>query len=105
MSSAADIARRSEKQSVRAREPQFVLGIIAQTTDLQDRVHEVLRAKGWDWADLAVALGKTRQAVLASINRRHVQYSRVRDIAALLDVPTKRLLVKSWNCAANDKIL
>ncbi len=104
-SSAADIARRSEKQSVGAEEPQFVLGVIAQTTDLQDRVHEVLIEKGWDWADLAYALGRTRQAVLASINRRQVQYSRVKHIARLLDVPTKRLLDKQWNCAANDKIL
>lgn len=104
-SSAADIARRSEKQSVKAREPQFVLGVIAQTEDLQDRVHEVLIAKGWDWTDLANAIGRTRQAVLASINRRRVQYSRVREIAGFLDVPTKRLLDKQWNCAANDKIL
>lgn len=105
MSSAADIARRSEKQSVEDHEPQFVLGVVAQTTDLQDRVHTVLLAKGWDWEDLANGLGRTRQAVLASINRRKVQYSRVREIAALLDVPTKQLLVKQWNCAANDKIL
>ena len=104
-SSAADIARRSEKQSVGDQEPQFVLGVVAQTADLQDRIHEVLKSRGWSWIDLADALGRTRQAVLASINRREVQYSRVRHIAVLLDVPTRQLLDKSWNCAANDKIL
>ncbi len=104
MYTAAEIARRSEKQSVGAQEPQFVLGVVAQTAGLQDRVWEVLIAKGWDWTRLAVSLGRTRQAVLASINRRHVQYSRVRDIAKLLDVPTMRLLDKSWNCDENDEI-
>ena len=104
-SSAADIARRSEKQSVGAQEPQFVLGVVAQTVDLQDRIHEVLIEQGCSWSELAEALGRTRQAVLASINRRHVQYSRVREIAVLLNVPTEQLLDKSWNCAANDEIL
>lgn len=104
-SSAADIARRSEKQSVGAREPQFVLGVVAQTANLQDRVREALVAKGSDWCSLADALGRTRQAVLASINRRHVQYSRLREIAGFLDVPTEKLLDKQWNCAANDEIL
>ena len=104
-SSAADIARRSEKQSVGDQEPQFVLGVVAQTVILQDRIHEVLISKGWNWMDLAGALGRTRQAVLTSINRRHVQYSRVHQIAVFLNVPTRQLLDRQWNWDANDKIL
>lgn len=104
-SSAADIARRSGKQSVGADEPQLVLGVIAQTSALQVRVQQALIAKGWDWADLADALGRTRQAILASINRRNVQYSRVRDIAVILEVSPKCLIDKSWSCATNDRRL
>ena len=101
--SAADIARRSRKQSVEDHEPQLVLGIVAHTSDLRDRVHDALLAKGWDWAALADALMLTRQAVLSSISRRHVQYTRVKQIAVLLDVTTKSLLVKQYDCAANEK--
>jgi hypothetical protein len=104
-SSAARIARRSKKGSVEPDEVQFVMGVIAQTDDLQTRVHELLIAKGMGWEDLAGSLGVTRQAVLASINRRHVQYSRVKAIASRLGVPTGSLLVKPWNLGNNDKIL
>lgn len=104
-SSAADIARRSKKQSVGDQEPQFVLGVVAQTAGLKGRIHAAMIAKGWSWYDLAHALVLTRQAVLMSIERRHVQYSRVRQIALLLNVPVSQLLDEQWNCAANDKIL
>ncbi len=103
--SAADIARRNGKQPVEDHEAQFVLGIVAQTSGLQDRVHRVMVAKKKDWQALADGLGVSRQAILASINRRQVPFTRVKEIAAFLGVPTRSFIEKQWNCAANDKRL
>ncbi len=100
----ADIARRSGKQPVSDHETQLVLGVVAQTVDLQDRIYELMVARGWSWMDLAFALGRSRQAVLASINRKRVQYKRLKQIAALLEVPTEELVDSQWDCAANDEI-
>lgn len=103
--SSADIARRSEEKAVLGREPQLVMGVVAQTTCLHARIRFCLRAKGLRWADLAESIGLTRQAVLASVIRRYVQYSRVREIAAFIGVSPEELLDEEWTRSANDEIL
>lgn len=99
---ANDIARRSDKESVLAKEPQFVMGVVGDTTGLHDRVRTELRRKGLDWPDLAEGIQRSRQAILVSIQRRHVQYSRVREIATFLEIDPRELMDREWDIAANN---
>ena len=81
---AAEIARAEGRRPVGAGEDQLIVGYLGRTRNVHERVVELMTAKGVTWTMMAKELGCSRQALVASLKRRHVQLPRFRAVCRLL---------------------
>lgn len=81
---AAEIARAEGRRPVGVGEDQLIIGYLGRTANVHDRIVELMTAQGVTWTMMAKELGCSRQALVASLKRRHVQLPRFRAVCRLL---------------------
>lgn len=58
-------------------EDQLIVGYLGCTRNVHDRIIQVMEEQEVTWTMMAKELGCSRQALVASLKRRHVQYPRM----------------------------
>lgn len=100
---AADIARAEGRRPVGMNEDQLFIGVLGRTANVHDRIVELMTEQGVTWTMMAGELGCSRQALVASLKRRHVQIPRFKAVCRLLghaDYPA-RLIDTEYDIRAN----
>lgn len=89
---AAEIARSEGRRAVGMNEDQLIVGYLGRTSNVHDKIIIEMEAHGITWTMMAAELGCSRQALVASLKRRHVQFPRLLSVCKILKgVPRRKL--------------